>query len=159
MSIHAHRYDQGPRIAKSGAINLGTPNLEKSLHFFRDILGMEVVAQQGEIAYLRAFQELQHQSLVLNQQPEAVVNSYSFRVQRPQDVELFRDELLEQEIEVVEVPGGTELGRGTAVRFLLPGGLHPIELYYEMETPLALEEIRSKLPSKSSAEEGSAFAD
>jgi len=154
VSIHADRYDQGPRIAKTGAISLGTKDLEKSLGFFRDLLGMEVVAEQPGVAYLRAFQELQHHSLVLTQQDEAVVNALSFRVQRPQDVELFHQELLEQEIEAIEVPSGSEIGRGTAVRFLLPGGTHPIELYYDMDKPLAPEDMRSKLPSNSSRRRG-----
>lgn len=154
MSIHADRYDQGPRIAKAGSISLGTKDLAKSLHFFRDILGMEVVEEQPGVAYLRAYQELHHHSLVLTEQADAVVNSLSFRVQRPEDVELFYTELLEQEIEVLEVPSGTELGRGTAVRFLLPGGQHPIELYHGMEKSLAPEELRSKLPSNSSRRRG-----
>jgi len=155
LSIHADRYDQGPRIAKTGAINLGTKDLAASLGFFRDILGMEVVAEQSGVAYLRGYQELHHHSLVLTEQDEAVVNSLSFRVQRPQDVELFRDELLEQEIEAIEVPAGVEVGRGTAVRFLMPWGGHPIELYHDMEkTPTPHEELRSKLPTNSSKRRG-----
>ena len=38
-------YDPGPQIAHAGSINLGTPDLERSLWFFRDLLGMEVVAE------------------------------------------------------------------------------------------------------------------
>lgn len=155
MSIHKVRYDQGPRIAKAGSINLGTKDLQKSLGFFNGILGMEVVAEEPGVAYLRAYQELQHHSLVLTEQQDAVVNGMSFRVQRPEDVELFYNELLEQEIEVIEVPSGTEIGRGTAVRFIMPWGEHPIELYYEMEkTPTPNEELRSKLPTNSSKRRG-----
>jgi len=155
MSIHADRYDPGPRIAKAGSINLGTKDLAASLRFFGDILGMEVVEQQQGVAYLRGYQELQHHSLVLTEQDEAVVNALSFRVQRPEDVERFHDELLEQEIEVLEVASGTELGRGTAVRFLMPWGEHPIELYHDMEkTPTSDESLRSKLPTNSSKRRG-----
>ncbi|MDR5699426.1 VOC family protein [Agromyces aerolatus] len=155
MSIHADRYDPGPRIAKTGAINLGTKDLNASLGFFRDILGMELVAEQPGIAYLRGYQELHHHSLVLTEQAEALVNSFSFRVHRAEDVERFHDELLEQEIEVLEVPAGTELGRGTAVRFLMPWGGHPIELYHDMEsTDTADPSLRSKLPTNSSKRRG-----
>lgn len=154
MTIHADRYDQGPRLAKTGTIDLGTLDLQKSLSFFRDTLGMEMVAEQPGVAYLRGYQEHAHHSLVLREQAEAVVNSFSFRVQRPQDVELFHQELLEQEIEAVEVPRDTELGRGTAVRFLLPGGEHPIELYYDILKPQAAEDLQSRLPSNSSRRRG-----
>jgi catechol 2,3-dioxygenase len=154
MSKLSDGYDPGPGVAHAGAINLGTKDLEKSLNFFSDILGMEIVHRDGDVAYLRGFQELTHHSLVLQQQDESIVNSYSFRVNRPQDVELFAEELARQEIETLEVAAGTEVGRGTAVRFLLPGGGHPFELYYDIEKPQSADELRSKLPSNSSRRRG-----
>lgn len=154
MAKLSDRYDPGPQVAQCGAINLGTKDLEKSLHFFGDLLGMEVVLRDGDTAYLRGFQELTHHSLVLKQQDENIVNSFSFRVKRPEDVELFAEEFERQEIETVEVASGTEAGRGTAVRFLVPGSEHPFELYYDIDKPQAPEEIRSKLPSNSSKRRG-----
>ena len=154
MTKLSDRYDPGPSVAQVGAIDLGTKDLEKSLHFFSDLLGMEIVHRDENVAYLRGYQELTHHSLVLRQKDEAVVNSFSFRTSRPQDVELFYQELQRQEIEAVEVPAGTELGRGTAVRFLLPGGGHPFELYYDIEHPQAEESLRSRLPSNSSRRRG-----
>ncbi|MDH2329151.1 VOC family protein [Cereibacter sp. SYSU M97828] len=154
MSKFSDRYDPGPQVAQCGAINLGTKDLEKSLTFFRDTLGMEEVERHGNVSYLRCYQELGHHSLVLTEQDEAIVNAYSFRVKRPEDVELFQQELLRQEIEVLEVPAGTEAGRGTAIRFLLPGGEHPFELYYDITKPLAPEAMRSRLPSNSSKRRG-----
>jgi len=147
-------YDPGPRIAHAGSINLGTPDLQKSLWFFRDLLGMEVVAESDGVAYLRGYQELAHHSLVLTRQETAAVNAYAFRTQRPQDVELFRDELVANGIEVVELAAGAESGRGTAIRFLTPFSEHPFEFYYDIEKPQAPEEIRSRLPSNSSTRRG-----
>jgi catechol 2,3-dioxygenase len=154
MSKLSDGYDPGPGIAHAGAIHLGTKNLELSLKFFSDILGMELVLRDGDTAYLRGYQELTHHSLVLRQQDESIVNSYSFRVKRPQDVELFAEELRRQGIETREVAAGTEAGRGTAVRFLVPGGGHPFELYYDIERPVAPDDLRSKLPSNSSKRRG-----
>ncbi|MFT4125957.1 MAG: VOC family protein [Gordonia sp. (in: high G+C Gram-positive bacteria)] len=144
----------GPRLAQCGAIALGTPKLATSLAFFRDILGMEVVETVGDTVYLRGYQELKHHSLVLFPSETPIVDSYSFRVGRPEDVELYYDALRAQEIEVVELPAGHQAGRGTAIRFLLPFGGHPFELYYEIDAPQAPEEIRSKLPSNSSRRRG-----
>jgi catechol 2,3-dioxygenase len=154
MTTLSDRYDPGPQISHAGIINIGTRDIEKSLWFFRDILGMEEVERDGDVAYLRAYQELVHHSLVLTQQDEAVVNSYSFRTRRPQDVELFHDELQRLEVESLEIPAGTEVGRGTAVRFLLPGGGHPFELYYDIDRPEPKDDLRSKLPSNSSRRRG-----
>ncbi|MEV5835202.1 VOC family protein [Nocardia sp. NPDC052112] len=150
----SHDYDPGPQIAHAGGLNLGTPDLRRSIWFFRDLLGMEVVAESDGVAYLRGYQELVHHSLVLTQQDEARVNSYSFRVKRPQDVELFHKQLTEAELETVELPADHELGRGTAIRFLVPGSEHPFELYYDIEKPLAPPELRSKLLSNSSRRRG-----
>lgn len=147
-------YDPGPQIAHAGSINLGTPDLEKSLWFFRDLLGMELVEQAGGVAYLRGYQELVHHSLVLTQQDEARVNSYGFRVKRKQDVELFQKELENQGLQTVELAAGHEAGRGEAIRFLVPGSEHPFEFYHDIEKPLADESIRSKIPSNSSRRRG-----
>lgn len=154
MSTSSERYDPGPQLAQVGSINIGTKDIEKSLWFFRDVLGMEEVQRDGDVAYLRCYQEFAHHSLVLTQQDEAVVNTLGFRTRRPEDVELFHQELTAKEIEVVEVPAGQEVGRGTAVRFLLPGGDHPFELYYDIEKPQADESLRSRLPSNSSRRRG-----
>jgi catechol 2,3-dioxygenase len=144
----------GPRIAQVGAITLGTPDLEKSLGFFRDLLGMEEVERIGNTVYLRGYQELKHHSLVLFASEQAVVDSYSFRVARPEDVELFAADLTKREVEVVELERGHQAGRGTAIRFLVPHAEHPFELYYDIDAPQAPEEIRSKLPSNSSRRRG-----
>lgn len=154
MTRLSDRFDPGPQVAQCGSINLGTKNLEQSLFFFRDTLGMEEVERHGNVSYLRCYQELGHHSLILTEQAEDKVNAYSFRVKRPQDVELFHEELQRQEIETLEIAAGTVPGRGTAIRFLLPGGEHPIELYYDIDKPLAPGAMRSHLPSNSSKRRG-----
>ncbi|MDL9938104.1 VOC family protein [Gordonia sp. ABSL1-1] len=143
-----------PEIAQCGAIALGTPKLETSLTFFRDTLGMEEVERVGDTVYLRGYQEMKHHSLVLFASETPIVDSYSFRVKRPEDVELFYNELLAQEVEVVELPAGQQAGRGTAIRFVVPHAGHSFELYYDIDAPQAPEEISSKLLSNSSRRRG-----
>lgn len=140
-----YSYEPGPQISHAGGINIGTPDLEKSLWFFHDLLGMEITGQNSGVAYLRGYQEHIHHSLVLTQQDQATVNTLSFRVARPQDVELFNDRLTGLGNEVQHVPAGSEEGRGEAIRFLVPGSQHPVELYYDIEKPKAPEVLRSKL--------------
>lgn len=148
------QYDPGPRIAHAGSVHLGTPNLEKSLGFFRDLLGMEAVTRVGDTVYLRGYQEKTHHSLILTQTDEAKVFGYGFRVQRPQDVELFAQQFEAEGIKTVELSSEQVAGRGEAVRFLTPGSEHPFELYYDIERPEAPEELRSKLLSNSSRRRG-----
>ncbi|MFT4246536.1 MAG: VOC family protein [Pseudomonas sp.] len=150
----ANGYDPGPRIAHAGGINIGTPDLERSLGFFRDLFGMEVTAREEGVAYLRGHHEWDHHSLVLTQQATAAINAYSFRVARPQDVELFHDQFVAEGLEVRVRPAGSEVGRGEAIRVLIPGGGHPIELYYDTEKPKAPPELQSRLLSSSSRRRG-----
>lgn len=146
MSTFNASYDPGPSISHAGGINIGTPDLEKSLWFFRDLLGMEVTAQSENVAYLRGYQERVHHSLTLTRQAESAVNSLSFRVSRPQDVELFYERIKAgEETEAVEVEASSEAGRGTAVRFLVPGSNHPFELYYDIDKPEGDPALRSML--------------
>lgn len=147
-------YDPGPQIAHAGGINMGTPDLERSLWLFRDLFGMEVTSSGDGVAYLRGYQEWHHHSLVLTQQDEAVINAYSFRVARPQDVELYHQQLVEEGIDVRVLPAGTEEGRGEAIRFLLPHGGHPIELFYDIDKTEPATDLRSRLPGNSSRRRG-----
>lgn len=143
-----------PKIAQLGGVNLGTPDLEGSLKFFRDQLGMEVTHQANGIATLRGFQELTHHSLVLTEQEEALVNAYSLRAETAEDVAKWKTVLEDQGLKVLNVAAGAEPGRGEAIRFALPGGEHPFEIYYDIERPEAPQEIQSKLPSNSSTRRG-----
>lgn len=147
-------YDPGPRIAHCGGINIGTTDFDASLRFFRDLFGMEVTAEDDGIAYLRGYQEFDHHSVVLRRQSESLINTLAFRVARPQDVELFHEQLTAEGVEVRVVPAGTETGRGEAIRFLLPHGGHPVELYFDIDRPQAPENLRSHLLGNSSRRRG-----
>jgi len=143
-----------PRIAQVGAIALGTPDIDESLRFFRDLLGMEEVRRDGSASYLRGYQELKHHSLVLFESDEPIVDSYCLRTERPEHVEQFADILREQGVEVLELAPGHQAGRGAAIRFLHPHSRHPFEIYYDIEAPEAPDGIRSLLPSNSSKRRG-----
>lgn len=143
----------GPSLSHLGAVTLGTPDIETSLWFFADVLGMEVTAQGSDIAYLRGYQEHGHHSLVLQSGP-AVAHAFSFRVRRPQDLHLFAQALDVDEIEHRLLPAGADPGRGEAVRFLLPGGQHPLELYHLLDRHQSPTSLRSSLRGNSSRRRG-----
>ncbi|MBV0895527.1 VOC family protein [Microbacterium sp. NC79] len=147
-------YNPGPTISHAAGINIGTPDLEKSLWFFRDLLGMEVTAQTENVAYLRGYQEHVHHSLTLTRQANSAVNSLSFRVGRREDVELFHDRIQKSETDVLELPSGSEAGRGEAIRFLIPGSNHPVELYYDIDRTAGDPDLKSQLLGNSTRRRG-----
>jgi catechol 2,3-dioxygenase len=121
-----------PELARLGHVALRTPDLEASLRFFDEIVGLEVVERGRDAAYLRAWGDHEHHTLALVAGDDGGLDHVGWRTRRPEDVELFRERLASSGIEVVEATAGSESGQGPAIRFRTPGGL-PYELYHEVE--------------------------
>lgn len=143
-----------PSISMLGHVTLSTPDIEKSLWFFRDVLGMEEVGRDGKRAYLRAYQEWEHHSLVLVDSNVAELEQVALRTSRPEDVELYARHLHAAGVDYVEIPKGDKLGQGDAIRFFMPHGGHPIEIFYDIDKPKAPEHMRSRLLNQSSQRRG-----
>ena len=58
-------------VAHLGHVELLSPKPEESLWFFRDVLGMQEVARQGQSVYLRAWGEYERYSLKLTEAKQA----------------------------------------------------------------------------------------
>ena len=54
-----------PEIAKLGHVALVTSDLEKSLFFFKEIIGLEETEEVNGVHYLRAYSDFQHHTLSL----------------------------------------------------------------------------------------------
>ncbi|MDR7077492.1 catechol 2,3-dioxygenase [Neobacillus niacini] len=136
-----------PEIAKLGHIALVTPNLEKSLWFFRDVIGLEETEEKDGTHYLRAWGDFEHHTLSLTAGDRARVDHIAWRTKRPEDVEGFASLLEKAGTEVEWIEAGHEAGQGRAIRFKLPSK-HPFEIYYDVEKPTAPEELKSKLKNQ-----------
>ncbi|MCT2087995.1 VOC family protein [Micrococcus terreus] len=137
-------YNNRPEIAKLGAAHLFTPDLEKSLWFFHDVIGLEITARTENKVYLRAAMEREHHSLVLEQGDRARLDHVSWRVRRPEDLEKFHTLLTENGNEVAVQPADGEDGYGESLRLQMPSG-HKLRLYWDVEKPAVAEADRSVL--------------
>src|SRR5260370_28602221 len=70
-----------------GHDELLSPKPEESLWYFRDVLGMQEVARQGQSVYLRAWGEYERYSLKLTESKQAGVALTAFRAMSPQALE------------------------------------------------------------------------
>ena len=52
-------------VAHLAHVELLTPRLDASVRFFTEIMGMSVSAEQGDSAYLRAYDDYEHHTLKL----------------------------------------------------------------------------------------------
>ncbi len=129
-------------IAHFGHIELKTPKPDESLFYFRDLLGMEVVHEEGESAYLRGWGDYAVWTLKLTAASEAGVARIAWRA--------FSDEALKRRVAAIEKAGlgigwtNGDHGRGPAFQFNDPDG-HLMEIYYEEQKYEAPEGLRSAL--------------
>lgn len=142
-----------PSIAKLGHVALVTPDMQGSVAFWRDTVGLEEVESTGDAMYLRGFGEFEHHSLSLREGP-AGVDHIGWRARAAEDVEAYADRLAEAGLHTTVVEAGEERGQGAGVRFALPGGGHPFEIYYEVEKPLLAQERRSRLRNQTACARG-----
>lgn len=129
-------------IAHLGAVELYTPKFDRSLWYFRDILGMEVVHEAGPSAYLRGYGDYAASTLKLTAHGHAGVGNVLWRATSP--------EALERRAKVLEAAGlgegwsNGDFGHGRSYRFRDPDG-HQMEIYYEEQKYVAPTHLASNL--------------
>lgn len=141
------KFEQLPEIAKLGHVALVSKDLEKSLVFFKDIIGLEETEVVDGVHYLRAWGDFEHHTLSVEAGEESRIDHIAWRTKREEDVESFAFLLEKAGVKVTKVAAGEEAGQGEAIRFQLPSG-HPFEIYYNIEKPLAGEKRRAKLKNQ-----------
>jgi catechol 2,3-dioxygenase len=107
-----------------------TPEPERSLRFFVDVLGMQVEHQEGRSAYLRGWGEYQRYGLKLTEARESGIGHLAFRAWSP--------EALGRRVEAIETAGlgsgwiDGDHGHGPAYQFTDPDG-HNMEVLFEAD--------------------------
>ncbi|RLL44830.1 hypothetical protein D8M04_08060 [Oceanobacillus piezotolerans] len=134
-------------VAHLGHVEITVTNFEASLDFFTDIMGLVVTEIEGDRAYLRAWQDFDHHTLILQASNVSQVKHMAWRVSSDESLKLFEKQLKDMNIDFTWVDGGTKKAIGDAIQFKSPSGL-PIELYWEKEKFLTEDlNLISKLPS------------
>jgi catechol 2,3-dioxygenase len=132
-------------LAHLSHVELLTPTPDESLHYFRELLGMEVAGMQGASIYLRCFGDYERSSLKLTASEHSGVGHIAYRTHSP--------EALARRVASLEAGGvdGTwlagDLGHGAAYGFLDPDG-HRVELFFESERYTAPPELRPALKNQ-----------
>src|SRR5207244_11061778 len=71
-------------VAQLAHTELLTPDIEGSLWFFQDVIGMHETGRQGQSVYLRAFEESYHHSLKLTEGATGGMGHCAWRPAWPQ---------------------------------------------------------------------------
>lgn len=129
------KFDLAPEIAKLGHVALVSADLEKSLWFFKDVIGLEETVEVDGVHYLRAWGDFEHHTMSITAGPESRIDHISWKAKRPEDVNNFAILLKDAGVDVEEVEAGSETGQGNAIRFELPSQ-HTFEIYFDMDKPV-----------------------
>ena len=136
-----------PEIAKLGHVALVSEDLEKSLKFFRDTIGLEETEVVDGVHYLRAWGDFEHHTLSITAGETSYIDHIGWRTKRREDIATFAKLLEDAGTDVRWIEANEEVAQGEAIRFELPSG-HRFELYYDMEKTPADESRKSVLKNQ-----------
>jgi catechol 2,3-dioxygenase len=117
-------------LAHIAHVELYTPKLEESVHFFHDIMSMQISGEKDGSVYLRAYDDYEHHTLKLTPHKHAGMKHYAWRTQS--------NDALQRRVAAIEKTNlgigwnDGDLGHGPAYQFHTPSG-HLCELYFETE--------------------------
>lgn len=136
-----------PELARLGHVALETPDLDATVRFFREVIGLHETDRTEETVFLRSMFDTEHHTLSLTEAGESGVDHIGWRAQEPEHIDLYARDLESEGIEVTRVPEGEERGQGSAIRFDAPNG-HPFEIYYDIDKPDVSKAKQSRLKAR-----------
>src|SRR6476661_6843155 len=134
-------------VAHLGHVELLTPEFEKSLWFFRDLLAMREVAREGDSVFLHAWDDYEHHTIKLTAAPTSGVGKVALRASS--------EAALQRRVGAIEASGhgigwhDGGLGLGPTYAFTDPDG-HPMDIYYETEWHVPAGDARPALKNQAS---------
>jgi len=116
-------------VLRPGHMMLRVLDIEESVCFYRDVLGLIETGRDAKgRVYFKAWDERDHNSLVLCPSDRAGLEFFGFKVSDRQTLEQLEAGVQAFGIPTERIPEGEMLGTGERVRFTIPTG-HVMELY------------------------------
>jgi catechol 2,3-dioxygenase len=112
-----------PGVAQLAHVPLFTPRPDATLHFFKDLLGMQESARAGQSGYLRAYEDHYHHTLKITESAQPGLGHIAWRTASSEALQRCAERLQADG----QGDGWTEgdLGYGPAFRLRTPDG-HPM---------------------------------
>jgi catechol 2,3-dioxygenase len=118
-------------VLRPGHAAIRVLDLEQGVNFYKNVLGLLETGRdnQGRV-YFKAWDERDHNSLVIRQADRPGIDFFAFKVQSKAVLEKLDADLKAYGVVTERIPAGEMLHTGERVRFKIPTG-HLIELYAE----------------------------
>lgn len=120
------------RVLRLGRVELKVLDLDKSVDYYTNIIGLQETGRFGNSVYLKAWDEFDHHSLILTKSNTAGIAHIAFKVESLDDLAYYEKKVEEFGCTTTRISKGIRLAEGEAVHFILPTG-HHCELYTEIE--------------------------
>jgi catechol 2,3-dioxygenase len=118
-------------VLRPGHAQIRVLDLEEACHFYGKVLGLIETGRdkQGRV-YYKAWDERDHNSIIIRQADKAGIDFFSFKVLDKKTLDQLEADLNAYGIPTERIPAGELLETGERVRFQIPSG-HLIELFAE----------------------------
>lgn len=116
-------------VIRPGHMQMRVLDLDESIHFYKNVLGLvETGRDASGRVYFKAWDERDHNSLIIRQADTAGMDFFAFKVLDKATLEKLDKDLQAYGVKTTRIPAGELLETGERVRFTIPTG-HEIELY------------------------------
>jgi len=121
------------RYRKPGYVALNVTDLERSIHFYRDLVGLQLEAREGELAFLRCSDD--HHNVVLYHADTPGIKRLAFELESPADLERAAEHIAARGWSWRDVADdeARRLRQGRTIRFRVPESSLVFEFYATME--------------------------
>lgn len=132
-------------VAQLAHLEIYTPDPDGTLCFFKDILGLQETAREGQSVYLRAYEDFYHHTLKITERNEPGLGHVSWRAASKK--------ALERRVEALEKSGRGkgwmegDIGHGPAYQFTTPDN-HQMEILWEVDYFKAANEDETMLKNR-----------
>ncbi|MFN2485185.1 MAG: catechol 2,3-dioxygenase [Acidimicrobiia bacterium] len=120
-------------ILRLSHAEIRVPDLELAAAYYTEVLGLIETARESERIYLKAWDEHQHHSIILNYAPTYGLDVMGWKLQERSDLDHYQERLEQAGIATKRFDAG-QLGPGSGetIRFDAPSG-HTVDLVWGME--------------------------
>jgi catechol 2,3-dioxygenase len=119
-------------IMRIGRAEIKVLDLKQAVDYYTNIIGLDITGESEGKVYLKAWDEFDHHSVILQESDSAGLDHFAFKVENEDELADFEKKIEQFGCTLKRISKGTRLGEGEAIRFELPTG-HQLELYSDIQ--------------------------
>jgi catechol 2,3-dioxygenase len=118
-------------IMRMGKAELRVLDLEESVNYYTNVIGLNEVGRSEGKVYFKAWDEFDHHSLIIQEADSPGLDHFAFKVEKEEELAIFEKKIEQFGCTVKRISKGTRLAEGEAIRIELPKS-HQMELYHDI---------------------------